>query len=567
MAALKTSEIPAAPIPREDLLAQLRQQLLRLISLVSIIVMSLTLLLSIVLPSGLPFASPLPIVVLIIAILLNSIWLYLSLRGQYTIPAFGLSITLAAIAIIAQQPVVNASLLVVFTISILLPTPAFLVILAAIGAKLTFESITHVQANLPLTSNNAADIYIFISLRLLLLLAGLGIHYLVRRAESIVTQSERNSILLRAASEVGQASTGLSDLNSLFNRVITLVQERFGYYHVQVFIVNSTGDQAVLQASTGEIGKRLLARRHQLAVGSQSLIGQVTMRAEPVIAKDTDRDEMHFRNELLVNTRSEVAVPIRDGAVVVGALDVQSDKANAFDATDIQALQLVADFLGAAIRNSQQYEEQAKIARQNRELLAESENKAREIERLNAELTRSSWENYARIEGKTRGVTLQGNQLVETTEWTDALKVAGAEGRPVLQRSGERGVIAVPLKLRGEVIGAIEVEADAGAANEDAVDMVEAVAQRLAISLENARLYEESREATAQEQFINTLSARYQSITTVDELLRLTLIELGQTLGAYSGAIRLGGALFDDTDGLGDTGNGGVSTNHGALAR
>jgi GAF domain-containing protein len=94
--------------------------------------------------------------------------------------------------------------------------------------------------------------------------------------------------------------------------------------------------------------------------------------------------------------------------------------------------------------------------------------------------------------------------------------------------------------LRGEVIGAIEVEPGDSAAQSDTVEMVQAIAQRLASSLDNARLYEEAQVATAQEQRINQIVTQYQAATTVDDLLRITLTELSEALGAQRGAIRLG---------------------------
>jgi hypothetical protein len=66
------------------------------------------------------------------------------------------------------------------------------------------------------------------------------------------------------------------------------------------------------------------------------------------------------------------------------------------------------------------------------------------------------------------------------------------------------------------------------------------VAQRLALSLDNARLFEEAQSTTAQEHYINDIVARYQTVNSVDDLLRITLTELSQTLGAQRGAIRLG---------------------------
>jgi uncharacterized protein YunC (DUF1805 family) len=82
--------------------------------------------------------------------------------------------------------------------------------------------------------------------------------------------------------------------------------------------------------------------------------------------------------------------------------------------------------------------------------------------------------------------------------------------------------------------------------------MVQAVAQRLALSLENARLYEATLQAAAQEQRINDIAARFQSVATIDELLRITLAELSETLGAERGSIRLG--RFTTAEPIGQTG-------------
>jgi GAF domain-containing protein len=71
--------------------------------------------------------------------------------------------------------------------------------------------------------------------------------------------------------------------------------------------------------------------------------------------------------------------------------------------------------------------------------------------------------------------------------------------------------------------------------------MVQAVAQRLAVSLDRARLFEEAQETTAQEQRINEIVGKYQSAGTVDDLLRITLTELSETLGAHRAMIRLSG--------------------------
>ncbi len=470
--------------------------------------------------------------------LLNLLWFALA-SVNYRAAAFGLMVTLVAITWINPPAAARLALIALVVAAAVADTRAWRLVLLVVLAKLVYETVIVFDQGTIVEGSN------LLTTNLIILIAALAVRFVINFTSRAVETSQRTAVLLRTSAEIGAVSTQLTDLKSLFDRVVTLIQERFGFYHVQVFIVNASGDQAVLQSSTGEIGRRLLARRHQLAVGSQSVIGQVTLRGEFVIARDTDRDEVHFRNELLINTRSELAVPIRDGAIVVGALDVQSTEADTFDAIDVEALQVISDFLGTALRNAATYEEQGRVAEENRTLLREAEENNLRIQRLNRELTRASWDEFTQSERALLGVDSEDTRVISRDEWSPSLEAAALERRTIATQDGDRTMVAVPLTLRGEVIGAIEVES--GTETDPAtIALIEDVAARMAISLENARLYEEAREATGQEQFINNLSARYQAANSVDELLRLTLQEVSETLGAQYGSIRLG-KLDDNT--------------------
>lgn len=376
----------------------------------------------------------------------------------------------------------------------------------------------------------------------LLMMLSLGVvsaatRYFINQAEKSAEAAKSNATLLQAVAETGEILAKLLNLNTLLPRAVEMIQERFGFYHVQVFLLDETNEYASLAASTGATGQKLLERRHRLAVGSKSVIGQVTLTAQPVVARDTDA--IYFRNELLPNTRAELALPIMDGDKMIGALDVQSRRVDAFEAESIQALQVMSNLLGTSIRNARFFEQQDRSARETRRLFLESEANLREIQRLNQQLTKQGWENYLRNRRQVNGVTLDEERIVADDRWTDMLVKASETRQPVSDSSNGTGVIAVPVMLGGEVIGAIEVESGSGRESET-VEMVKAVAQRLALSLDKARLYEESQEATAQEQRINEIVARYQTVSSVDDLLQITLAELSSSLGAKRGAIRLG---------------------------
>lgn len=390
-----------------------------------------------------------------------------------------------------------------------------------------------------------------VTLLLTFIIISLATRYFIYQAER-ATQSARSSAnLLQAVAETGEILAKMLNLNELLPRAVEMVRERFAFYHVQVFLLDEAGEYATLAASTGALGQKLMERRHRLAVGSQSVIGTVTARKEAVVARDTD--PIYYRNELLPNTRSELAVPITDGDRIIGALDVQSRRPDAFDTEAVQAMQVMANLLGTSIRNARLFEQQTRSARETKRLFLEAETNLREIQRLNQQLTHQGWENYFQTRQDVRGVTLGEEQFLPESDWSDALVKASQTRQPVVvDEAGSGPIIAVPVMLGNEVIGAIEVEAGSEEQEAETLEMVKAVAQRLALSLDKARLFEESQEATAQEQRINQIAARYQTVTNVDELLKITLAELSDTLGARRGAIRLG-SLQPEANGNGST--------------
>ncbi|MDQ7030458.1 MAG: GAF domain-containing protein [Ardenticatenia bacterium] len=188
-------------------------------------------------------------------------------------------------------------------------------------------------------------------------LVGRAFNQMAARLEDLLHTLEervaRRTSHLETAALVSQEASALADLDHLLNHAVELIRRRFGFYHAQVFLLDKEGKWAVLKASTGEAGRLLLSRGHRLAVGSRSVIGKVTAEGTPVVARDTDTDPIHRKNELLPETRSELAVPMKLGGAIIGALDVQSTQPNAFDDDDIVALQILANQIAISIRNAE----------------------------------------------------------------------------------------------------------------------------------------------------------------------------------------------------------------------
>ncbi len=178
--------------------------------------------------------------------------------------------------------------------------------------------------------------------------------------------SRRRQVRLATVATVGRDATILLDPDDLLNRVAQLISQQFGFYHVGIFLVDDTGQYAVLHASNSEYGKQLLEHNHRLKIGEQGMVGYVTFNGQPHIAADVGNDDVHYVNPFLPNTQSEITLPMYYGGQVIGALDVQSTEAGAFTQEDCTTLQIMADQLANALINARLHGEVRKRLNETR---------------------------------------------------------------------------------------------------------------------------------------------------------------------------------------------------------
>ncbi len=338
-----------------------------------------------------------------------------------------------------------------------------------------------------------------------------------------------------ATQEIGRFATTQRDLQQLMDKVVELIAQRFAnIYHAQIFLIEPDGGYAVLRASTGEAGAELLARGHRLPVGSVSVIGQVTGQGRVIVARDTAASPIHRRNALLPDTRAELAIPLRVGDNLIGALDVQSQFGNAFTEEQIGVLQTMADQIAVAIENARLYEE--------------SQRRAAEIEESNRKSTLRAWTEFMRDQ---RAATIQRQAGVVTdTDLSELRQQAQAQGRILVGAPTIHGTIpvAVPIILRGQILGSVEWELPAQGFGEDKIELAAELAERLAVSLDNARLFQESRRAVERERLVNSIAGRLAQQTTLDDLLKTAVREVGQAVRAPAVDIRLGTPKKNSTE-------------------
>jgi len=173
---------------------------------------------------------------------------------------------------------------------------------------------------------------------------------------NLFEESQRRARQLTTAAEVSQAVSAMHDTQELIAKTTELIRERFNLYFVSMYLMDESGRWAVLKYATGEVGASMLEQNHRLEIGDHSMIGWAMSYRQPRIALHADLDPVRYANPLLPATRSELALPLKVGETVLGALGVQSEKPNAFSEADITILQTMIDQVAIALQNARLYE-------------------------------------------------------------------------------------------------------------------------------------------------------------------------------------------------------------------
>jgi signal transduction histidine kinase len=346
-----------------------------------------------------------------------------------------------------------------------------------------------------------------------------------RTLEQRVT--ERTAELSRRAMQLGINSlvtrqlSALLDLNELLAHVVNLIQEQFGYYFVGAWLMAEEKDGAVLRAGSGRVPGPKVGTR--ISLETDSLIARVCQSGTYRWVGDVRQSPDSLSPEPLPGVSSEVVLPLCVGDQTLGALDIQSEQADAFRVDDVAILQTLAEQIAIAINNAQLYR-----AEQARRQLAES------LEQAGRELSSSL--DLRRVPGRVlellatvvpyeRGAVLLAHgdvvRIIAQRGFPDAHKAIGLAvpirpndvylqvvkaNAPVIiddvthspgwQQQDWLPInlswMGVPLRAKDKVMGMISLtRRQASAFSGEDTQLAMAFVGQAAIALENARLYDE----------------------------------------------------------------------------
>lgn len=163
--------------------------------------------------------------------------------------------------------------------------------------------------------------------------------------------SQKQSVQLRLLNELSTRLQSLLQSENFFQEVVNIIQVHFNYYSIHFWSVESDRS-ARLEAQSGAHG-------HALKIGTtirdRGIVGEVIQTRRSYVCNDITLDPHYTSLSIPVATASEICIPILHEGQVVGTLNIESDKKNAFDQNDVITLEAVASQVAVSLVNQRLY--------------------------------------------------------------------------------------------------------------------------------------------------------------------------------------------------------------------
>jgi GAF domain-containing protein len=375
---------------------------------------------------------------------------------------------------------------------------------------------------------------------------------------------------LRLIGEISQRVLSILDPEALLDFAVQAIQTQFGYYYVDVFLVDDAGDCIVFRAGSRQEYAALLRKQGlSFRIGEEGITGYVAATGQPYLANDVRRESRYIADPCLSQTQSELVVPIKAGERVIGVLDFNSEQLNAFDEDDLFVAQSLADQLALGLENARLYK-----ATQQR--IAELE----AIRQVSLSLTSSlELQDVLQTILESTFRFLTGAQdahiflyQAERLTFGAALWADGRKGTPwamprpdgltyTVARTGESivvpdirthplfvdapqawegSIVGLPLKIGRRVVGVMSVAfSQPHTLPGTDLNILSLLADQAAIAVENARLFNAERQRRRELQGVQATAAALSAELHLDTLLNQIVTEAAQAFHAEATSLML----------------------------
>jgi GAF domain-containing protein/HAMP domain-containing protein len=176
----------------------------------------------------------------------------------------------------------------------------------------------------------------------------------IESAETVAKRAQE----LETVAAISTTTTAIQNVDEMLATVVHLTQRQFGLYHAHVFMLSEKGNDLQVVACGWQEGDEKEGTDETISIPlsqEQSLVARAARTKQAVVVNDVQNEPGWLPNPLLPNTRAEMAVPLVVGDQVLGVLDVQADRLNAFTEEDANIQMTLAAQVATALQNVQSY--------------------------------------------------------------------------------------------------------------------------------------------------------------------------------------------------------------------
>ena len=367
----------------------------------------------------------------------------------------------------------------------------------------------------------------------------------VRSSFDLITHLERNQ---NASYELSDIMGEADSVDGLLREVALRAQRSLDLHQVQIFLTDENNPGMLrLRAAAGLAAQRALLDERTISLAADQVLTTAAKTQEPMVGRMTDL--ANIRAGFFSGTYAELAIPLLDGQRLLGVIDFQSAFVDAFDVQAVEASVLIGRQLALVLRNLRLSTQLGQASAEQAQLQRHIAQLSTEMQRVRSQTSGTVWEEFFR----TRDKRTLGFDFVRE----DPEPVTGQELTPTITQVMDSGLVhletipqghrlTIPILLRGEVLGAMTFDIQrSGMLPERLIELASTVAERLSLSLDNARLVEQAQAVAYRERQVSNISGRLQATGSIEELVTLAAAEFSEALDGALTHIRM--QITDDS--------------------
>ncbi|MCB0119818.1 MAG: GAF domain-containing protein [Anaerolineales bacterium] len=342
---------------------------------------------------------------------------------------------------------------------------------------------------------------------------------LEEKVQERTAELETRMSQLRASALTARAIAETQEISQLLEKAANLISERFGYYHVGVYILDDLRRNAYLQASSSETGKSLLGQTFRVEPDRRNPLSMVVETNQPILTSDLDKTT-YARDVTFPLTRSRMIMPLSVRSSTIGLIDIHSDQPRAFSSQDAEVLQILVDLTAISFDNVR--------------LIEETRNLISQLQANTSLQTQRTWSKFVSRHKSAYLYTPAGVRPVFSQEKHDM-----ADG------------LSIPIILHGQAIGKINLRKRKGFTSNEwsdrERDVIEKISNQVALALENSRLVDEAQKNALRNQMIANFSTYVRETLDVEEVVRAAATELRRVFDLKEAEIMIGPTQTDSS--------------------